>query len=85
MALLELKKGVVAIQFDDEGVLVDSLNGRYMAINRSAYEMIQALGSCDTEDEALGRLEKQMAADRPTLREGIGSLRAQLEGLGLTA
>jgi hypothetical protein len=85
MALLKLKDGVVAIRLDDDGILVDTLGGRYMAINRTAYAMIEALGSCDGEEQALGRLEAGMAADRATLVRDIGSLRAQLEGLGLTA
>ena len=81
--MLKLKEGIVVKRIDDEGIIVDTNIGRYLAPNRTALEMIMAMMESDDHKEVIARLINLMDVDRRTLEVDLKALVDRLIELGL--
>ncbi|MGW8377664.1 PqqD family protein [Streptomyces sp. ODS28] len=78
MPLLRLTDGTVFDPADGAGVLLDGAQGVYFELNQVATLMLEAALRYDTAEEAARHLAERIDAGEDTLREGIGTLAAQL-------
>jgi len=82
--LVELREGVTLERVDDEGIVVDTIKGRYISLNRSALEILDALLGETDLDSVLTRLSEQFDVSREKLADDIEKLKGQLAELELT-
>ena len=83
--MLKLKDGILVKRIDDEGIIVDTNTGRYLAPNRIALEMITAMMDSDNYEEVIARLMNQMDIDRGTIEVDLKVLGNRLVELGLVS
>lgn len=83
MPLLETKATVHFSAVYGDGVVLDMERGQYLALNRTATLLWQALCRATTLDEALSDLRPRLDADPPTLTRAIEDFVRQIEALGL--
>lgn len=83
--MLKLKEGVVTKHIDDEGIIVDTNTGRYLALNRTAMEMISVMIESDDYEEVINRLMNLIDIDRRTLDGDLKALISRLRELGLVS
>lgn len=83
--MLKLKEGVVAKHIDDEGIIVDTNTGRYLALNRTAMEMISVMIESDDYEGVINRLMNLIDIDRRTLDGDLKALISRLRELGLVS
>lgn len=81
--MLKFKEGIVIKRIDDEGIIVDTNTGRYLAPNRTALEMILAMMESEDYQEVLARLLSLIDVDRQTLKIDLKALVDRLDELDL--
>ncbi len=81
--MFKLGAGVIVFRLNENALLVDSRTGRYMALNCTAMEMLEAVQTNEDEELIIAQLAKRFATDEHTLMAGLQVLQQRLSELEL--